>query len=267
MIEALVLGLVQGIAEWLPISSEGAIVAVKSTFFAEGETLTDLIQLSLFLHLGTFFAALIYFRKDVLELLKSLARIRRERETDNAKIVSFLILSTIVSGLLGLGILALVDRFEHILVAGSAIINVIVALMLFVTAYLQIQPKSEGAKTAQEIKFLDALMLGVAQGFAVVPGLSRSGLTVSVLLLRKFDDTLSLKLSFLMSLPIVLLGNIFLNHEIFRAGITFNMTIALAASLLAGILTIDVLLRVAKKVNFAYFTAGFGVLLLISIFI
>lgn len=266
MTEALVLGLVQGIAEWLPISSEGAMVAVKSTFFAGGETLTDLIQLSLFLHLGTFFAALVYFKKDVVKLLKSLVRIRRERETDNVKIVTFLVVSTMVSGVLGIGLLALVDRFEQNLVAGSAVINVVVALLLFVTAYLQSRPKNDGVKTAQELKFIDALILGLAQGFAVLPGLSRSGLTVSALLLRKFDDALSLKLSFLMSLPIVLLGNILLNHEMFRAGITFNMTIALLASFLAGILTINLLLRVARRVNFAYFTAGFGVLLLISIF-
>jgi undecaprenyl-diphosphatase len=265
MIEAIVLGLVQGIFEWLPISSEGAMVAVKSTFFAEGETLTDLIHLSLFLHLGTFLAALVYFREDVMDLIKSLARIRLDRDSENTRIIYFLFTSTLVSGVLGIGLLALVDRFEQNLVAGSAIINVVVALMLFITAYLQMQPKNDGMRTAKELKIIDSLLLGVAQGFAVMPGLSRSGLTVSVLLLRKFDDALSLKLSFLMSLPIVLLGNIFLNHEMFRAGITFNMTIALVASFLAGILTIDILLRVAKKVNFAYFTAGFGILLLISI--
>lgn len=266
MIEAITLGLVQGVFEWLPISSEGAIVAVKSNFFAGGESLTDLIELALFLHLGTFFAALVYFRQDVMALIKSLPRIRSERDSEDTKIIQFLFVSTLISGFLGLGLLSLVDRFENVLVAGSAIVNVVVALMLFVTAYLQMRPKSEGVRGANDLKMTDGIILGLAQGFAVLPGLSRSGLTVSTLLLRKFDDALSLKMSFLMSLPIVLLGNIILNHEMFRAGITFNMTIALAASFLAGILTIDILLRVAKKVNFAYFTAGFGILLLISIF-
>ena len=92
----------------------------------------------------------------------------------------------------------------------------------------------------------DGVLLGVAQGLAALPGLSRSGLTVSVLLLRKFDGATALKLSFLVSLPIVLFGNLFLNLNDFA--FSAEALVGLFFSFLFGILTIDLLLKAAKKI-------------------
>jgi len=266
MIEAVTLGLVQGIIEWLPLSSEGATIAVKNTFFPDGQPLVALIRLSLFLHLGTFFAALVYFRKEVLELFKNIFQ-PKEKNSEHRKVVWFLIISTTISGILGFAFLMVLDGFEETLAAGSVYINIFIGLMLLITAYLQMRSTNAGLREASDIKLRDSIILGVAQGFAAIPGLSRSGLTISALLLRKFNDTISLKLSFLMSLPIVLAGNIILNADIFRGGITLEMLIALGAAFLAGLLTIDLLLRVAKKVNFAHFTLGFAILIILAAFI
>ena len=112
----------------------------------------------------------------------------------------------------------------------------------------------------------DALFAGVLQGIAVLPGLSRSGLTVAALLFRKIKETDALKLSFLMSLPVVLGGNIVLNF--LDDGIEFNTSslVALGASFVVGLLTIKYLLKISQKINFGWFAIGFGVLTLISLF-
>jgi undecaprenyl-diphosphatase len=104
------------------------------------------------------------------------------------------------------------------------------------------------------------------QGFAALPGFSRSGLTISALLLRKFDETAALRLSFLMSLPIVLGGNVLLNLKdgfVLSAGAVFGLVF----SFVFGIFTIHVLFRVARKINFAYFVLGFGVITLVAAFL
>lgn len=264
MFEQIILGLVQGIAEWLPISSEGAIVAVKNTFFPNGETLSELIKLALFLHLGTFLAALIYFRKAVWTLTKTVSQLKVD--DDNRKVLFFLVISTIVSGVIGFALLKTVGQFEDTLKVGSKFVNLLIALMLLVTTYLQFQTKRDGLKLDKDLGVKDGLLLGLTQGLAVIPGLSRSGLTVSTLLLRRFDDSTSLRLSFLMSLPIVLLGNIFLNFNLFLGGLTLGHMAALVSAFVSGILTIDLLLRLAKKVNFGYFTLFFAILMIASIF-
>jgi len=105
----------------------------------------------------------------------------------------------------------------------------------------------------------------VVQGFAALPGLSRSGLTVSTLLFRKVNEKDSLKLSFLLSLPIVLGGNILLNSEYFN--FSLDSLISLSASFLFGLLTIHYLLKLAKKINFGWFVFAFGALMIIASFI
>lgn len=262
MFESIVLGAVQGIVEWLPVSSEGAIVLVKTHFFGGG-ALGETIRLALFLHLGTFFAALIYFWKDVVRLTKAL--FSRERGEVDTKIIVFLILATFVSGLLGLIILKALGEVDTHTQSASFFINLVVALLLIITGLLQIKARRSGERGMGDLKLSDGLSLGIAQGFAALPGLSRSGLTVSVLLLRTINEEDALKLSFLMSLPIVLLGNIFLNAG--ELSFSINNFLALASSFAFGYLTIDLLLRVARKVQFGYFLLLFAGVLILSLFV
>ena len=136
--------------------------------------------------------------------------------------------------------------------------------MLLITGLLQLKVKKQGVKKETEIKNSDGALLGLAQGVAVLPGLSRSGMTVSSLLLRKFDDTTSLRLSFLMSLPIVLIGNILLSLNEFVW--TSTAIYGLLFSFLFGIATIHILMKISKKINFGYFLIIFAALMGISIF-
>ncbi len=117
------------------------------------------------------------------------------------------------------------------------------------------------------IKNSDSLLLGGVQGLATLPGISRSGITVSTLLLKKFDDTTALKLSFLMSLPIILLGNILLNIGDIAQTFATASIYGLLTSFIFGLLTIHALIKLSKKINFGWFVLVFAILMMLSILI
>ncbi|MFH1523169.1 MAG: undecaprenyl-diphosphate phosphatase [Patescibacteria group bacterium] len=262
MFESIILGVIQGIAEWLPVSSEGLTLLIKTNFFSNGGSVQDIIGLALWLHLGTFLAALIYFRKDVFKLIKALYNFKQaSKEEQNT--FSFLITATLISGFLGFILLSTLTCLESFLSYTTKAMIFTIGILLLVTAYLQLKTKGKGGlKNINDLKKKDGIILGIVQGFATLPGLSRSGLTVSALLLRKFDDQIALKLSFLMSLPIVLGGNIILNLDKFSLSAT--SLISLSASFIFGFLTIGILIKVARKVNFGWFVLGFGILMIIT---
>jgi undecaprenyl-diphosphatase len=261
MFESFVLGTIQGIAEWLPVSSEGMIFLVKSNFFSSDEGILEIARLALFLHFGTFLAALVFFRKEVFSLIKDLFLWNKISKSKKS-ILLFFIISTLISGVLGLILLKVADNFGSKIEDYGKYITFFVGILLLITAWLQIKAKKGGVKTEYDLKTKDGILLGIAQGFAALPGLSRSGLTVASLMIRKFNPETAIKLSFLMSLPIVLAGNIILNLDSFKPNA--NNMVGLLASFIFGLITIKFLLKFAKKINFGWFIFGFAVLTILS---
>ena len=264
MFEAIVLGIIQGITEWIPVSSEGMITLAKIKIFHSTAGLKEIVCQALFLHLGTFLAAVIYFRKDLATLFKIPFAFKKSAEGDK-KIFLFLFLTTIVSGLLGFRLLLAMDKLSASFQTSGKIIMILVAILLFVTGILQLRAKNHGAKTAKNLKPFDGWLLGMIQGVAVLPGLSRSGTTISCLLMMGFEKTLSLRLSFLMSLPIILAGNIILNFR--GAQWSAENIISLLVSFLVGLLSINLFFKIAEKINFGIFIISFAFLVLFSVFI
>lgn len=262
-IQQIILGIIQGITEWLPISSSAFITLVMSNFY-EIINLSEIIHTALFLHLGTFLAALIYFKKDVINLTKNLFNYKTAK-LQQRKIINFLIISTIISGIIGIILISLIGYIEFNFDLTGKIITLFIGILLLFTGIIQIKIKNKGLKNETELEHKDSITLGIAQGIASLPGISRSGITISTLMLKKFNDTTALKLSFLMSLPIVLGGNIILNLNEF----TFNNTAiyGLIASFIFGLLTIHGLMKLSKKINFAWFVLFFAALTLLSLLI
>lgn len=252
--ESIVSGVVQGVTEWLPVSSEGILVLIKANFFNKSFEIGEAIQYALFLHLGTFFSALIYFRKEVIRLIKELFCYRSLRE-ERKNLLWFYFLVTAISGIVALAVLKALESLAGSFKVTGQIVTFGIGVLLLFTSFLQFKA-STGTRTEKEVKKADGIFLGLIQGFSILPGLSRSGLTVAGLLLRKFQDTDSLKLSFIMSLPVVLGGNLLLNLE--KMAISFESLIGFMLSFLMGILTIHFLLKLAKKVRFAWFVLIFA---------
>lgn len=264
MFEGFILGTIQGITEWLPISSEGFLVLVQTNFFNNNLGLANQISVALFLHFGTFLAALVYFWEDVVKLTRG---IFNWKNTDfNTKlIIKFLIVSSLVTGLIAGGMFSIIREAGENLELNPKMINIFIGILLLFTGIVHMRVKKLGIRKTQNLNIKDSIWSGVAQGVSVLPGLSRSGLTIATLLLRRFDDTLALRLSFLMSLPVVLTGNIILNtsSSVFKVEYLWGLFF----SFIFGLLTIHLLLKLANKFNFGKFVLFFAILVLISVFI
>lgn len=276
MFEQIMLGTIQGIAEWLPVSSTSLLILAKQNLFHHQDGFQAMTRHTIFLHMGTFLAAAIYFRKDVLRLVQALFRYRSQtKEIQNLTV--FLITATILSGTVGLVLRELITNWTGQFASTAKPISLIIGVFLLLTAWGQLKIKDlKGHKTLKDLSVKDGIILGLVQGCAAIPGLSRSGLTVAALLLRNFDRSYALKTSFLMSLPIVLGANILLNlFDIsFNGGISNSAAawtplalVGVFTSFVTGLASIHILLRLAQKINFGYFVLLFGVLTILSVFI
>ena len=277
MLEWIVLGLIQGLTEWLPVSSEGMVVLAQNWFWPGQVGLRDTIEISLWLHLGTWLAAVVYFRREIWRLSVSLFRFRGAEVADR-KLIVFLVVSTLISGALGFGLLELVGIYEEQVLASGRVVMGLVGGLLLVTGWLQLKTRrgivpdgdfsraaTQGVRNDKTLILSDGVWLGIAQGLAALPGFSRSGLTVTTLLWRKFDKEMALRLSFLMSIPIVLAGNILLNGGMLAGGSELTGAMAgLMAAFVSGWLTIHWFLIIARRVNFGWFVVGMGVLSLLA---
>lgn len=232
MFEYIILGILQGVFEWLPISSEGVVVLVGQFFSAD----FNLVDIALFLHLGTFFAVLIYFRKDWIEILTF----------KNKKMLKFLTITTVVALAVSYPIYGAIRNIA----VGSSLL-ILVGFGLLFTAYFSKRKKKLNISENNL-----AVISGVLQGLAVIPGLSRSGATIFGLSLKKDDSLDILKTSYLMSGPVVLASSFYLLLN--DSSLVISMWPALIASFVAGLLTLSALLKFAKKIDFFKFLLLFS---------
>jgi undecaprenyl-diphosphatase len=257
MLEQIILGAIQGITEWVPVSSKTCVILAKIYFFNSRATLNELIQYSLFLHLGTFFAAVVYFRKDIVNIFKALA-VPKKADEEGRKILLFLIITTVLTAL-GLVITDQASALAHGARHAKAALMSLIAALLIVTGFLQIRSKTVGKRTPKDLTILDGILLGLAQAIATLPGLSRAGTTMAALSFRNFDKEHTLKLSFLMSLPVIFIGNIVKNyHAILSFG---PQWIGVLTAFIVGILSIGILMQFARRMNFGAFLIFIGVIL------
>ncbi|WP_251344420.1 undecaprenyl-diphosphate phosphatase [Haloplanus halophilus] len=252
---AIAAGVLQGIFEWLPISSEGNITIVLAWL---GESPQQAVAFALFLHLGTALSATAYYRHEIATELATIRTWRPEvaRQEAYAK-TTFLAVATLVSGGVGLSAYLLLSELVSAL-TGGAIVIVIGVLLLLTGVFQRLSTTVED--TSQKTPTLwDAVLVGIAQGLAILPGISRSGSTTGVLLLRGYEAPTSFRLSFLLSIPAALGGGFLAAFDTGLASLTLvSGTIALVTAAVVGYLTIDALMRVVNRVSFWAVCLGLG---------
>jgi undecaprenyl-diphosphatase len=201
ILQAIILGIVQGLTEFLPISSSGHLIIVPWLF--NWHYLLDHPEFNktfdVALHLGTFIALVVYFWRDILRLLAAWGRsiARRRLDSPEAKIAWLIVVSTIPAGIIGVG-------------AEQIIVDLLgkpwmIAALLFAFALVMYAADRTARldRTMDELTWLDALLIGVAQALALAPGVSRSGVTMVAGLFLRLDRESAARYSFLMSIPII----------------------------------------------------------------
>lgn len=246
--EAALLGLLQGLFEWLPVSSEGVVATAYRLIF--GSSLSDAVDFSLWLHLGTLVSVLIAFRREIDLAVRSVL----DRPTDLTPLVVFIGIATLTSAPIGFLVLVGLDEVSQRI--GAAAMALVGVLMLITGAVLLLG-RTSGERSRDDLSWVDAVLTGIAQGAAALPGLSRSGLTISVLLGRRVDRREALTLSFLLSIPASLGAGI---YAAISSGVYASpqAILSLVVAAVTGFATIRVLLGIAQRINFGWFVVVVG---------
>lgn len=260
---ALLVGFVQGIVEWLPVSSKTMNLLILS---AGGIPVTQAYALGLIANFGSFFAALVYFRHEVLQMLTALRHpFSKEPE---AQLLRFVILATLATGIVGVPLYKLSK--QTLSLASGSVGMLIVGGLLLVTGFIASRREKLSASEAQaEEKEIPnswrSLLIGACQGFAALPGISRSGVTVTPLLTMGYSAKEAIRLSFLLNVVALLgAGAVPLladdgGLEAIRS-LGIGSTIAmLVVAAIVSFFTIETVLRLAQRLKtsvITYFIAG-----------
>ncbi|MGQ9508519.1 MAG: undecaprenyl-diphosphate phosphatase [Thermodesulfobacteriota bacterium] len=255
--QSIFLGAIQGLTEFLPISSSGHLVFFQSFFSLKEPP----IFFDVLLHLGTLFAILLFFRKDIGSILKGIIGILKGKNDlkEEKQLLLWILLASVPTGLMGF---LFKDWFESFFSKPR-----IVSVMFFATALFLwfTRWSKEKGRLLLKMKWTDALLIGIAQGIAIIPGISRSGATISTGILCGLDRELSGRFSFLISIPSII-GATLLEWK--HIGWPSNNLIPFAGMVIAsgtGILSLTFLMKVIKigKIsNFSYYCFGMGVIML-----
>ncbi len=266
---AVVLGLIQGVAEFLPISSSGHL-AILQNFLKLGETEEHLF-FDVLLHLGTLVAVIIAYWRDVRGVVREglcmlhLKKLPRGQKPDRLtrRMILFLIFATLPLVFAVFFKDAVESLYANTFFIGFALVAT--GFLLFAA-----DRWGHGNKNARSATIFDALIVGVSQMVAVVPGLSRSGTTISAGMLRGFDRSFAVQFSFLLSIPAVLGANLLSLIDAVRAGINWSYVpmylVGVAVAFVSGYLAIyflRVIVQRGKFGGFAYYCWGVGLLTLI----
>jgi undecaprenyl-diphosphatase len=274
IIDAIILGIIQGITEFLPISSTGHLTIAGKLMniisLDHPEHWTAFIAV---MQLGTLIAVLIFFRNDLLLIIKDFISdnlFRRKNFSDqtiNSKMGWYLLIATIPVAIIGLG-------FKHI-IEGVLTKNLyVIAASLIILAVILTAAEKLGKfnRETKDIKWYDALIFGIAQSFALIPGSSRSGTTITAGLFLGFKRETAARFSFLMSIPAVAASGLlefYQSLKYINSAEMINLIVATIFSAIVGYISIEFLLRYLKKNSTLIFIiyriiAGIIIILLLS---
>lgn len=246
----LILGILQGICEFLPISSSGHLVLFSNIF-----GITDSLFVSIVLHVATLLAILVVFKKEIFYMISH----PFSKESMN------IVIATIPTVLIVLILMPIINQsFTGSFLAVSFLIS---SILLVAVEYY-----SKRHKQSKEFTYKNAIIMGIAQGLAVFPGISRSGTTISAGLFSGGDKENCAKFSFLMSIPVIILSMILeiIKIIIYKETVSVNIIGIIGAFIFAfviGILSIKLMIKLTSKLNFKWFSLYLLIISIITLFI
>jgi undecaprenyl-diphosphatase len=245
MFKSGLIGIVQGLTEFLPVSSSAHLVFSQNLLgWSEPDIFFDVM-----LHFATLLAVLIFFRKDIIDVLK------------NPRSIFLIILGTIPAGLIGL--------FARKYIVSFFSANIYPAVFLLITGFFLYltQKISRGEKYMRKFSVPGVVLVGIAQSAALLPGISRSGITISTGMFLGWRKIDAVKFSFLLSIPAILGATIFELKEVSCAGINLpNVIAGCICAFISGLFALYLLLETVKKAKlhlFAYYCWFLGILILV----
>lgn len=258
VIEAIIFGLIQGLSEFLPISSSGHLVLAKEIMH-----LTEPgIAFEIFVHLGTVFSILVVFRKEVAKLIIGAIQTYKLRdpsttaeEKEYIYLAWYIIIGSIPAGVIGF---TLKDQIESLFTSGGGFSGVVlVTFMLYITGIILFLTRYAGKKDLK-VSGKSAFIIGIAQAFAILPGISRSGSTIATGLLLGIEKERAAKFSFLLSLPVIIGATLKQLLDMMGSGgidqqLIFTLTVATVSAFISGYFAIQFLLDVIRKNKLEYF--------------
>jgi undecaprenyl-diphosphatase len=254
---AISLGIIQGLTEFLPVSSSGHLVLLQNIF---GLTEPELL-LNIWLHVGTLMAVLSIFYKEILSILTTLMnfpRLYRQhkgllsmfKENQDVRLAGLIIFGSIPTGILGLLFHEIAEQiFSSVQIVG--IMLLVTGTILWLTRWT-----SGYSRPLRSMKVSDSLVVGLAQGIAILPGISRSGATISAALFLGIDRDLAGRFSFLLCIPAIA-GALIISLKSTAAYSTIPATGIFAGTVAAGLtgfFALKILLRLVRKGRLYYFS-------------
>ncbi len=252
---AALLGLVQGLTEFLPVSSSGHLVLAQVLF--GGNVEADYMLFNVLLHFGTLLSVVVAFWKDVKELILEFFGWVKDGFKINGHPYRRFIIMVLITIVPMFAVLPVKNKLESVFSS-----SLVVGLMLLVTAaVLYLSEKApKKRKTEENATWLDALIVGVGQCFAVLPGLSRSGTTICTGLFRGFSREFAVRFAFIMSLPVVFGANLLELIDVVRAPAAAAAAVPISCylvgilvAMVSGLLAIRMVRFVSKRGNFRPF--------------
>ena len=259
VIQGILLGILQGVAEFLPISSSGHLDVEKNLFgLGDVPILFDVL-----LHLATLAAVCLYFRRKIWELLKTLARWIAQKQADenekqNRRMIIAIIISTAVTGVIGIATSKLIPNLSVKYVCAGFVIT---AILLIFSAMIEKRNESKikpAGNSKSPVSAIQALFIGFMQGVGTLPGISRSGSTIAGALFAGVDRKVAGEYSFIISIPAILGAFILEVKDLEKVSQTIGaspIVAGCAAAFAAGYISLTLLMKIIQKGKLQWFAA------------
>ena len=256
ILEAIILGIVQGLTEFLPVSSSGHLEIVKA-ILGDNSVPEESLTFTVVLHFATALSTLVIFRKEVAEIFKGLFQFKWNEQTKFSLKIIISMFPAVIVGLL----------FEEQLEAFFGGQILLVGAMLIVTALLLLLA-DKAKQTNKKVSFTNAVIIGISQAIAMLPGISRSGATISTSVLLGVDRSKAARFSFLMVVPLIFgkIAKDLLSGEInFSSSEIMPLSAGFLAAFIAGLLACTWMIALVKKSKLSYFAIYCAVVGIVAI--